>query len=95
MSDPEVRIDTEPSNAVDDLRGALQRQLASALRVAVTDCAPDAAGTPVDQVYERLVDGIRTGLHPDIARRFVPDERTLRQIAGSLSRGEIPPALDD
>jgi hypothetical protein len=95
MDDTETGIDTEPGNVVDELRDPLQQQFASALRVAVTDCAAEAVGAPVDQVYERLVDGIRAGLHPDIAKRFVPDEHTLRQIAESLTRGEIPPALED
>jgi hypothetical protein len=88
MSEPQVNLDTSTLNPIEDkLRGPLEDQLTSALRVATEKTRHAYAGESVDEVTAILLSRTRAGLHPDIAEGFHPDPAQLRQVAEAIVAG--------
>jgi hypothetical protein len=91
MSEPHVSVDPSGlSPAQQRLRGPLEEQLTSALRVAAERISAEYAGEPVETVCRRLLDETRAGLHPDIAAGFEPDMDEFRRVALAIIRGQLP-----
>jgi hypothetical protein len=85
MVEPHVSLDPRTlSPAAERLRGPLEEQLTSALRLAVDKVGAAYAGEDVEQMMEELVAQTKTGLHPDIAAGFNPDLDELRSVAASI-----------
>jgi hypothetical protein len=91
MSDPQVTLDPNSLNPVEDkLRGPLEEQLSSALQAATDKIRHTYAGESVDEVTRMLLDGTRAGLHPDIADGFHPDPAELRRVAEAIVAARTP-----
>jgi hypothetical protein len=102
MGEPHVTLDSGSLNPVERrLRGPLQEELSSALRVATERVEERYAGQPVDELCRMIEAETRRGLHPDIAAGFQPDHAELCRLAdvivsrktggaGSGQRGEYP-----
>ncbi|MFC6020942.1 hypothetical protein ACFP2T_32820 [Plantactinospora solaniradicis] len=91
MSEPHITLDPrELDQAQQHLRGPLEEQLNSALRVATERVRAEYAGEPVEEVCRRLLDETRAGLHHDIAEGFNPDMDELCRVAVAIVRREIP-----
>jgi hypothetical protein len=91
MSEPHVSLDPSGlSPSQQRLRGPLEEQLTSALRVAAERVSAEYAGEPVETVCQRLVDETRAGLHPDVAAGFQPNPEELRRVAAAIVRGQLP-----
>lgn len=87
-TDPQVTLDSHALNPVEEkLRGPLEEQLTSALQAATDKIRHGYAGESVDEVTRQLLDGTRSGLHPDIAAGFHPDHTQLRRVAESIVTG--------
>ena len=85
MSEPQVTLDPRTLTPVEEkLRGPLEDQLSSALQAATEKIRHDYAGENIDQVTQMLLDGTRSGLHPDIAAGFNPDPGQLRHVAEAI-----------
>src|SRR3954464_5072661 len=85
MSDPQVSLDPNSLNPVEDkLRGPLEEQLTSALRAAAEQTRHAYAGESVGRVTEVLLERTKSGLHHDIAAGFHPDPAQLRQVAETI-----------
>ncbi len=87
MVEPHVTLDPASLDGVEaKLRGPLEDQLTSALRVAANKVESEYAGEPMDVVTARLLDETRHGLHPDIAAAWSPDPAELRRVAQAIVR---------
>ncbi|WP_329101565.1 hypothetical protein OG792_21425 [Micromonospora sp. NBC_01699] len=90
MSEPHVTLDPGGlSPALESLRGPLEEQLSSALRVASDRVRAGYDGEPVEEVCRRLLDETRAGLHPDIAAGFTPDMDEFCRVAIAIVRREV------
>ncbi|MBO4207127.1 hypothetical protein [Micromonospora echinofusca] len=88
MSEPHVTLDPSGLTPTQQkLRGPLEEQLTSALRVATERVRTEYAGEPVEQVCQRLLDETRHGLHPDIAAGWQPDMDEFCRVAVAIVRG--------
>ncbi|WP_127502485.1 hypothetical protein [Actinoplanes solisilvae] len=86
--EPQVTLDSHSLNPVEEkLRGPLEEQLTSALQAATDKIRHGYDGESVDEVTEQLLDGTRSGLHPDIAAGFHPDHAQLRRVAEAIVTG--------
>ena len=91
MSEPHITLDPAGLNqAQQHLRGPLEEQLNSALRVAAERVRAEYANEPVEQVCQRLLDETRAGLHPDIAEGFNPDMDEFCRVAVAIVRRDAP-----
>jgi hypothetical protein len=89
MAEPHVSLDPSGLGPTEEkLRGPLEEQLTSALRLATERVRADYAGEPVEEVCRRLLDETRAGLHPDIARAFAPDMDEFCRVAVAIVRGD-------
>jgi hypothetical protein len=90
MSEPHVSLDPSGlSPAQRRLRGPLEEQLTSALRVAAERVSAEYHGEPVETVRQRLLDETRAGLHSEIAAGFEPDMAEFSRVAMAIVRGEL------
>ena len=88
MTDPQVNLDTHHLNPVEEkLREPLEDQLTSALRAATERVRQSYAGESVDEVTAMLLARTKSGLHPDIAAAFQPDQEQLRRVAAEIVAG--------
>lgn len=86
MDEPHVTLRPDAHNEVEQrLHEPLEEQLTSALRAAAQRVRDQYAGEPVDEVYRRLLDETKAGLHPDIASGFTPDPDELRRVAEAIT----------
>jgi hypothetical protein len=86
MAQPHIHLDPASLSPVEEkLRGPLEDQLTSALQAATDKVSHDYAGEPVDAVTVKLLEQTRSGLHPDIAAGFTPDQGELRRVAESIT----------
>jgi hypothetical protein len=91
MSEPHVSLDPSGlSPAQRRLRGPLEEQLTSALRLAAERVGAQYDGEPVETVCQRLLDETRAALHPDIAAGFEPDMAEFSRVAEAIVRGQLP-----
>ncbi len=85
MAEPHISLDPNHLSPVEEkLRGPLEEQLTSALKVAKDKIEHDYHGESVDQVTGLLLQRTKDGLHPDIAEGFQPDPSQLRQVAEAI-----------
>ncbi|MET0425957.1 MAG: hypothetical protein ABW046_18955 [Actinoplanes sp.] len=85
MSEPHITLAPQSLSPVEEkLRGPLEEQLTSALKVAKDKIEHEYAGESVDQVTDMLLQGTKAGLHHDIADGFHPDHTQLRQVAEAI-----------
>jgi hypothetical protein len=85
MVEPHITLDAASLSPVEEkLRGPLEDQLTSALQAAADKVTDEYAGEPVDTVTVKLLEQTRSGLHPDIAAGFTPDQGELRRVAEAI-----------
>ena len=85
MVEPHINLDPANLTPVQrKLQGPLEEQLTSALQAATDRVSDNYAGEPVDDVADELLTETRSGLHPDIAAGFVPDQRELHRVAEAI-----------
>ena len=65
----------------------MEEQLTSALQAAADKVKQGYAGEPVDEIEARLLAETKTGLHPDIAAGWSPDQAELRRVAQTIVNG--------
>jgi len=85
MVEPHINLDPANLTPVQQkLQGPLEEQLTSALQAATDRVSDHYAGEPVDEVADELLTETRSGLHPDIAAGFLPDQRELHRVAEAI-----------
>lgn len=85
MVSPRVKLDPAVSlGSVEKLREPLEEQLTSALRNAVEKVDDRYHGESVETVEDELLKATRTGLHPDVAKAFAPDQEQLHDVAAQI-----------
>ena len=88
MTEPQVSLDPHDLNPVEEkLRGPLEEQLTSALRIATDQTRRTYAGEPVEVICRQLLERTKEHLHPDIAAGFRPDHGQLLQVARAIAAG--------
>ena len=89
MAEPHVTLDPDQLDPVQrKLKGPLEEQLSSALRVATQRVREDYDGQAVEFVCQRLLDETRSGLHPDIAAAWQPDMNEFCRVAVAIVRNQ-------
>ncbi|MGY0235401.1 hypothetical protein [Longispora urticae] len=89
MTEVHVSLDGSQLNKVErKLQGPLEEQLTSAMEQAAIRVAAGYDGQDEDEVARWILRETRSGLHPDIAKGFQPDEAKLRLVARAVIRGE-------
>ncbi len=85
MVSPRVKLDPAVSlGSVEKLREPLEDQLTSALQNAVTKVDDHYHGESVAAVEDELLKATKTGLHPDVAKAFTPDQEQLHDVAAQI-----------
>lgn len=85
MDEPHISLDPQTLSPVErKLQGPLEEQLTSALQAATGRISEAYAGESVDEVTRMLLEETKSGLHPDIAAGFTPDNVELRHVAEAI-----------